>query len=148
MRFSPNFDFGICYSSYAKAMPDRSGRNRCFEQKRNMVTIRCGTEASSSSKRNKWRVARREEPFMPDLSLNSLVRSATEGRLITSYRDLGSCPGRGLAQVNTCNDVLLATGLGAQNHSDATRRPRRSFTRRHSINSFLGRQTRPLLYDY
>src|SRR5258707_1886955 len=22
MRFSPNFDFGICYSSYAKAMPD------------------------------------------------------------------------------------------------------------------------------
>jgi hypothetical protein len=129
-------------------MPDRSGRNRCFEQKRNMVTIRCGTEASSSSKRNKWRVARREEPFMPDLSLNSLERSATEGRLITSYRDLGSCPGRGLVQANTRNDVLISTGVRSQNHSDATRRLWPSFNCRNSINPFLGRQARPLLHRH
>jgi hypothetical protein len=54
-------------------------------------------------------VAGREEPFMPDLSLNSLERSATEGLLITSYRDLVSCPGRGLAEVNTRNGVLILT---------------------------------------
>jgi hypothetical protein len=37
-----------------------------------------GVEASSSLKRNKWKVARRGHLFMPDLSLNLLERSALE----------------------------------------------------------------------
>ena len=42
-----------------------------------------------------------------------------------------------LSQVNTRNDVLIATGVRSQNHSDAPRRLWRSFTRRHSANSLL-----------
>jgi hypothetical protein len=38
--------------------------------------------------------------------------------------------------VNTRNDVLLAIGVRSQNHSDATRRLRRSFVCRNSTNSF------------
>jgi hypothetical protein len=46
-------------------------------QEQNTVTSQRGAEASSRSKRNKWGVARRGDLFMPDLSLNSLERSAT-----------------------------------------------------------------------
>jgi hypothetical protein len=42
-----------------------------------------------------------------------------------------------LSEVNTQNDVLLATGIRSQNHLDAPRRLWRSFTGWNSPNPFL-----------
>ena len=95
------------------------------------------------------RVARRENPVYAGFKLE--LAGAERYPRADQLCHIGIyvlVPDADKTEVNTRNGVLISTNVGAQTHSDATRRIWRSISHWNLVDSFLSRQARPFLQGH